>query len=128
MTAHLLEQKVLTYFEGVDEENIEMIVNTLAKECVFTVETHGVRLVGHDAITGMFDRLWAHHQWVKHDKFHFVIDPSGTDIAVRFQVTNKLHDGSLAHKSNCNFFTVKDGSFSAVRVYMAGENTLNATH
>lgn len=34
--------------------------------------------------------------------------------------------GNLVHKSNCNFFTVKDDLFSEVRVYMSGENTLAA--
>jgi len=73
----------------------------------------------------MFERLWSHHAWVKHDQFHFVEDSSGEDIAVRFQVTNQLHDGSLVYKSNCNFFTLKDGKFTEVRVYMTGENTLD---
>jgi len=44
---------------------------------------------------------------------------------VRFQVKNVLRDDQIVSKSNCNFFTLKDGIFSEVRVYMAGENTLN---
>jgi hypothetical protein len=44
---------------------------------------------------------------------------------VRFRVTNKLNGGGIVNKSNCNFFTVRDGLFSEIRVYMAGENTLN---
>ena len=75
----------------------------------------------------MFRRLWARHQWVKHDQFHFVEEASGNDIAVRFRVKNKLSDGGIVNKSNCNFFTVRDGLFSKIRVYMAGDNTLN-TH
>ena len=82
---------------------------------------------GHDEIRAMFDRLWSHHAAVRHDRFHFVDAGNGTDIAVRFQVTNTLHDGSLVHKSNCNFFTAIDGRFTEVRVYMAGENTLDRT-
>jgi hypothetical protein len=46
-------------------------------------------------------------------------------VAVRFQVINILHNDQIISKSNCNFFTLKDGIFSEVRVYMAGENTLN---
>jgi hypothetical protein len=126
MTYQTLQGKVLTYFSGVDEQNIEMILKTLSKECIFTVETHNIKLIGHLAICGMFERLWAHHQWVRHDNFHFVTSHSGSDIAARFQVTNKLHNGNLVHKSNCNFFTVKDDLFSEVRVYMSGENTLAA--
>ena len=126
MTEPTLQDMVLAYFKGVDEQDTEMIFTTLSDECLFTVETHGVKLIGRTAITGMFDRLWANHQWVRHDAFHFVGGEMGNDIAVRFQVTNKLHDGQLVHKSNCNFFTVRDGQFSEVRVYMTGDNTLDA--
>ena len=116
---------VLRYFSGVDNQDISLILETLAPDCVFSVETHGVRLQGHDAITAMFERLWSHHTSVLHDQFHFAEDNTTSIIAVRFQVTNQLHDGSTVHKSNCNFFTVKDGLFTEVRVYMAGENTLD---
>lgn len=113
---------VLKYFRGVDDENIKMIFETMTEDCAFSVETHGVKLQGRDEIHGIFDRLWANHEWVRHDQFHFV--ESNHDIAVRFQVTNKTPDGGLVYKSNCNFFTIRDGLFSEIRVYMTGENTL----
>jgi ketosteroid isomerase-like protein len=120
-----LSSLVLTYFKGVDFQDIDLLLGNLSDDCVFTVETHDVRLQGHDEIAGMFDRLWAHHAAVKHDQFHFVGAGNETDVAVRFRVTNTLADGSLVYKSNCNFFTARDGKFTEVRVYMAGENTLD---
>ena len=120
-----LEQLVLTYFRGVDEQDLSLIFETLASNCVFSVETHGVKLHGHEDIRGMFERLWSHHAAVRHDQFHFVDAGNGADIAVRFRVTNTRADGSLVYKSNCNFFTATDGMFTEVRVYMAGENTLD---
>ena len=123
----LLEQRVIDYFHLVDSEDLAAILELLTSDCVFTVETHGVELNGSEKISAMFRRLWARHQWVKHDQFHFVEEASGNDIAVRFRVTNKLSDGGIVNKSNCNFFTVRDGLFSKIRVYMAGDNTLN-TH
>ncbi len=123
----LLEQRVIDYFHLVDSEDLAAILELLTSDCVFTVETHGVELNGSEEISAMFRRLWARHQWVKHDQFHFVEEASGNDIAVRFRVTNKLSDGGIVNKSNCNFFTVRDGLFSKIRVYMAGDNTLN-TH
>lgn len=120
-----LSSLVLTYFKGVDFQDIDLLLGTLSDDCVFTVETHDVRLQGHDEIAGMFDRLWAHHAAVKHDQFHFVDAGDETNVAVRFRVTNTLADGSLVYKSNCNFFTARDGKFTEVRVYMAGENTLD---
>ena len=119
------ENLVLKYFKGVDEENISSILDTLTEECVFSIETHGIKLVGHDEITSMFKRLWKNHASVEHKDFYFVKDAMKNQVAVRFQVINILHNDQIISKSNCNFFTLKDGIFSEVRVYMAGENTLN---
>ena len=119
------EELVLDYFKGVDEENIDAILGTLTEDCVFSIETHGIKLVGHKEIISMFKRLWKNHKSVEHKEFYFVKDPIGNQIAVRFQVKNVLRDDQIVSKSNCNFFTLKDGIFSEVRVYMAGENTLN---
>ncbi len=119
------ENLVLKYFKGVDEENISSVLDTLAEDCVFSIETHGIKLVGHDEITSMFKRLWKNHASVEHKDFYFVKDAMKNQVAVRFQVINILHNDQIISKSNCNFFTLKDGIFSEVRVYMAGENTLN---
>ena len=69
-------------------------------------------------------RLWRDHAAVRHRNFVHVPDPEGGRIATRFAVENSLHDGGVVHKSNCNFFEIRDGRFSRVAVYMAGENTL----
>ena len=119
------EELVLNYFKGVDEENINKILKTLTVDCVFSIETHGIELIGHQEITGMFKRLWKNHKSVEHKEFCFISDPISNQVAVRFQVKNILHNGQIVFKSNCNFFTLKDGIFSEVRVYMAGENTLD---
>ena len=119
------EELVLDYFKGVDEENIDAILEILTEDCVFSIETHRIKLVGHKEIISMFKRLWKNHKSVEHKEFYFVKDPIGNQIAVRFQVKNVLRDDQIVSKSNCNFFTLKDGIFSEVRVYMAGENTLN---
>ena len=119
------ENLVLKYFKGVDEENISSVLDTLTEDCVFSIETHGIKLVGHDEITSMFKRLWKNHASVEHKDFYFVKDAMKNQVAVRFQVINILRNNQIISKSNCNFFTIKDGIFSEVRVYMAGENTLN---
>ena len=119
------EDLVLRYFRGVDKEDINAILTTLTEDCVFSIETHKIKLVGHEEITSMFKRLWKNHKSVKHREFYFVKDHISNQIAVRFQVKNVLHNDQIVLKSNCNFFTLKNGIFSEVRVYMAGENTLN---
>jgi len=114
------------YFTAVDGEDFAAIRSTLTDDCVFSVETHGVRLETMAEIEAMFDRLWANHAAVRHEDFVYVPDEADDRIAVRFAVVNTHHDGGLAQKSNCNFFELRDGRFSTVRVYMAGENTLEA--
>jgi ketosteroid isomerase-like protein len=115
------------YFGGVDAADFGAIAATLTDDCVFTVETHGVRLQGTGEIESMFQRLWNNHASVRHEDFVFVADPPADRIAVRFAVINTHHDGSRTHKSNCNFFEVRDGRFCRIAVYMAGDNTLLAT-
>ena len=112
------------YFGAVDREDFEMLSTVLTQDCVFTVETHGVTLRGLDQIKPMFDKLWSDHAAVRHHELIHVPAPDEDRIATRFQVINTHHDGTLVHKSNCNFFEIRDGKFSRVAVYMAGPNTL----
>lgn len=115
---------VKRYFASVDDEDLNGVLSTLAGDCAFSVETHYVRLEGHEAISGMLKRLWANHEAVRHFDFVFIPDPEAGRIAVRFRVENTEHDGSVTRKSNCNFFETRAGQFSAIAVYMAGANTL----
>lgn len=118
---------VEAYFAAVDNEDLPGVLATLTDDCVFTVETHGVRLQGHDEISGMLRRLWKNHKTVRHHAFVHVPDPVGSRIASQFQVENTELDGQLTGKSNCNFFEIENGRFRSVAVYMAGANTLNSS-
>ena len=113
------------YFDAVDGENFNALSKTLTDDCVFTVETHGVRLSGREELQGMFQRLWRNHSAVLHRKFVYVVAPENQLIATQFQVVNTRHDGRKVQKSNCNFFKVREGRFCNIAVYMAGENTLD---
>ena len=125
MTRDELINLVRTYFAGVDGEDLEKIFSTFTEDCRFSVETHGVELRGRDAISGMFERLWSNHATVRHNNFRFIVDPTHGNISVQFRVTNTFDNGDQVYKSNCNFFTTRDGLFDTVAVYMAGENTLD---
>ena len=58
------EDLVLRYFKGVDKEDINAILTTLTEDCVFSIETHKIKLVGHEEITNMFKRIWKNHKSV----------------------------------------------------------------
>ena len=93
------EDLVLQYFKGVDEEDISAILTTLTKDCVFSIEPHKIKLVGHEEITRMFKRLWKNHKSVEHKGFYFVKDHMSNQVAVRFQVKNVLLNGQFVLKS-----------------------------
>ena len=125
MTDEDLIALVQEYFAGVDSQDIDRVLSTLTEDCRFTVETHKVELIGHGEIKGMFERLWQNHSAVRHHAFTYVPSAARGQIAAWFQVANTLRDRSEVHKSNRNFFNLRDGRFDAVAVYMAGENPLN---
>lgn len=126
MDAEALCTLVERYFHGVDAREIGTILGTLNEDCRFTVETHGVEVLGHAGIRAMFERLWTGHSRVLHDRFVHIPCPERSLIASQFQVTNWLPDGTTVHKSNANVFRLRGARFSAVAVYMTGENTLRA--
>ena len=124
MTREELIDLVRNYFASVDAEDMPRVLSTLTEDCRFSVETHNVVLTGHQEIQGMLKRLWLRHAAVQHDRFRFVVELEAGKIAARFRVVNTFHNGETVTKANCNFFTVRDGRFDTVVVYMAGENTL----
>lgn len=125
MTEENMIALVDRYFQGVDQQSFDEIAATLSEDCVFTVETHNVRLQGHAEIATMFVRLWANHCAVEHKDFSYVSAPYSDRITTQFTVANTELDGSQTYKSNCNFFRIHDGKFTHVAVYMAGPNTLD---
>jgi uncharacterized protein (TIGR02246 family) len=125
MTKSEIIALVERYFSAVDGADFPAIAAMLTPDCVFSVETHGVELRGVAQIRAMFDRLWADHAAVRHQDFVHVAAPGDNRIATRFRVVNTGHDGKPTHKSNCNFFEIRDGKFCRVAVYMAGANTLH---
>ena len=127
MTKENMIALVRRYFNGVDQQSFDEIAATLNDNCIFTVETHGVRLQGKNEIATMFARLWANHKAVEHKDFSYIAALDDGRIAAQFAVVNTELDGSFVYKSNCNFFTILDNKFTQVAVYMAGPNTLD-TH
>ena len=125
MTNDEMIDLVRRYFSAVDNGDLDGVLATLALDCKFTVETHGVELNGHHDLRGMFERLWRNHAAMVHDQMTFVPDAAQGRVAAQFRVVNTEHDGSTTYKSNCNFFDVEYGRFSRVAVYMAGETTLD---
>jgi ketosteroid isomerase-like protein len=120
-----LIRMVETYFARVDAKNLAGVLALLTPDCVFRIETAGIEHAGRDSgVASMFERLFARYAAVWHGDFRHVADPAAQRIASQFRVTNTAFDGAKTYKSNCNFFTLADGKFARVSIYMMGENSL----
>jgi ketosteroid isomerase-like protein len=117
---------VETYFAAVDRKDMEGTIACFSPLASFAIANHGVRYEGKEVqIRGMFERLNERYVSVWHGDFTHTVDVAAQRIASRFRVENTTHQGEKLVKNNCNFFEVQDGLFTAVYVYMSGENSLN---
>jgi len=113
------------YFSAVDRKDVEGTLICFAANAQFAIANHGVFYEGREIqIRGMYDRLNERYAKVWHGDFTHTVDVAAQRIASRFRVENITHEGDKLVKNNCNFFELKDGLFTAVYVYMAGENSL----
>ena len=113
------------YFSAVDRKDVEGTLICFAANAQFVIANHGVFYEGREIqIRGMYDRLNERYAKVWHGDFTHTVDVAAQRIASRFRVENITHEGEKLVKNNCNFFELKDGLFTAVYVYMAGENSL----
>ena len=67
MNKDQMKNLVLSYFNGVDNEDFTTIKNTLSETCRLTVETHAVELNGHHEIKKMFKNL---NKTIKYKSFY----------------------------------------------------------
>jgi len=117
---------VETYFSAVDRKDVDGTLACFATNARFAIANHGVSYEGLEPqIRGMYERLNERYAKVWHGDFTHTVDVAAQRIACRFRVENITHQGEKLVKNNCNFFEVRDGLFSAVYVYMTGENSLS---
>ena len=81
MTKQQMIDLVARYFHAVDAKDFAAVAETLAGDCILSVETHGVRFHGLAEIEPMFRRLWETHAAVRHHDFIYIIDPDLGRIA-----------------------------------------------
>ena len=125
LSASQLVALVEGYFSAVDRKDVEGTLICFAANAQFAIANHGVFYEGREIqIRGMYDRLNERYAKVWHGDFTHTVDVAAQRIASRFRVENITHEGEKLVKNNCNFFELKYGLFTAVYVYMAGENSL----
>jgi ketosteroid isomerase-like protein len=115
-----------TYFSAVDRKDVDGTLACFAPDARFAIANHGVSYEGRELqIRSMYERLNQRYAKVWHGDFTHTVDLAAQRVASRFRVENITHQGEKLVKNNCNFFEVRDGLFTAVYVYMAGENSLS---
>ena len=116
---------VESYFAAVDRKDVEGTLECFASNARFSIANHGIFYDGRVIqIRGMYERLNERYAKVWHGDFTHTVDVASQRIASRFRVENTTHQGEKLVKNNCNFFELNEGFFTAVYVYMTGENSL----
>ncbi|NNE89065.1 MAG: nuclear transport factor 2 family protein [Silicimonas sp.] len=111
------------YFTALDARDPDALAETLSENCVLTIETHGIRYDGREAICALFAGRWTGTLRARHHDFTHSPSPSGERMTSQFTVTYS-GPGADAPKSNANVFTMKNGEITKIAVYMAGANTI----
>lgn len=111
------------YFTALDARDPDALADTLAKDCILTIETHGIAYEGRDAIRALFATRWEGPLRAVHHDFTQSPSSSTGRIASQYTVTYS-GPGASEPKSNANVFAMKDGLITAIAVYMAGANTI----
>jgi len=129
MTNHNYEYHVdivtKRYFEGVDNYNMDMVLDCFHDDAVLKEMTSDTTHNGKAQIKEMFEGLFGGHSRIWHGNFVHTVDTGEHAICSQFtvEVTAK-ETGELTRYENCNRFYLKDGKFSRVFVYMSGDNLL----
>lgn len=123
MTDSALTALAMRYFAALDARDPNAVAQTLAEDCILTIQTHDITYSGRDAIRTLFATRWEGPlQAVHHDFTHTPSHSTGR-ITSQFTVTYS-GPGATDPKSNANVFTMQDEQITKIAVYMAGANTI----
>lgn len=114
------------YFDGVDNQNMEQVLDCFHEDAVLTEVTSMTTHEGREAgIRTMFEGLFAAHDRIWHGNFVHTGDTESEAICSQFSVeVTPSGEQDFLRYENCNRFYLKDGKFDRVFVYMSGENLL----
>lgn len=123
--AELVDIVTKRYFDGVDNKQLDRVLDCFTPDAILTEVTSDTVHDGRDdAISGMFQRLFADFERIWHGNFVHTADPDAQAICSQFTVLITPNGGSELRYENCNRFYLKNGKFHRVFVYMSGDNLL----
>ena len=114
------------YFHGVDNYDMEMVMDCFHEDAVLTEVTSMTVHEGRDeGIRKMFEGLFDAHSRIWHGNFVHTADVDSEAICSQFSVeVTPKETGTELRYENSNRFYLDNGKFSRVFVYMSGENLL----
>ena len=130
MTDDDLIQLAMRYFTALDSRDADALADTLADDCVLTIETHDITYDGRQAICALFASRWEVPPdrliQARHHGFTHSPSQSSGRITSQFTVTYSGPDAPQP-KSNANVFSMQAGKITRISVYMAGANSIKAS-
>jgi SnoaL-like domain len=122
---HYIDIVTKRYFDGVDNKNMEQVLDTFTEDAVLTEVTSNTVHVGRDqGIRAMFTKLFADFESIWHGNFVHTADPGSNSVCSQFTVLITPNGGDELRYENCNRFYQKGDKFQQVYVYMSGDNLL----
>ena len=122
---HYVDIVTNRYFQGVDNLDLDMVMDCFHKDAVLREMTSNTVHDGYDAIKEMFVGLFEFHSRIWHGNFVHTVDVNEQAICSQFSVeVTPKETGEELRYENCNRFYLDDGRFKRVFVYMSGENLL----
>lgn len=98
-------------FKAFNRHDADGVMEHMSADVVFDAiggdESHGTRIVGHDAVKAAFEGVWAKFpdvQWRDHQ--HFACADRGVS---EWTFTATQEDGSLIEADGCDLFRFADG-------------------
>ena len=122
---HYVDIVTKRYFQGVDNLDLDMVMDCFHKDAVLREMTSNTVHDGYAAIKEMFVGLFEFHSRIWHGNFVHTVDVNEQAICSQFSVeVTPKETGEELRYENCNRFYLDDGRFKRVFVYMSGENLL----
>ena len=119
----LIDLVVKKYFANVDAKNQQSVLDCFAEDAVLRVQSAKIEHHGHEGIGRMFSDFM-NTPSIHHGDFTHIVDVEAQTIASQFVAINTYDDGQRVEMRNCNFFTLENGLFKRVTIYMTGQNPL----
>ncbi len=108
------------YFAAMDDRRLDEMLACLAEDCVFTIYPAGDRAVGRESgIRDLFESAYATYPKMWHGNFEWVVDEAAQRVAGNFDVRLVKDDGETIEMRNGKFFSVEDGRFSELNLYLS---------